>query len=76
MWHLRYQRILWSFGTNKETARASNCHPWRNTNIGGFDLLASVVEVVEGDSGGILATVGDPAESHANKDCEAHNNIC
>lgn len=26
------------FGTNKETARASSCHPCRNVYAGGFDL--------------------------------------
>jgi hypothetical protein len=75
-WHFKYHKILWSFGTNSETANASNCHPCRNTNVGGLALHWSMLVMVEGGIGGTWATVGDPAVSHANSDCEAHNNNC
>lgn len=29
------------FGTNSETANASNCQPCKNVNDGGFDLQSS-----------------------------------
>lgn len=39
---LRYHRSLLFFGINKDTARAKSCHPWTNTNGGGFVLQSKM----------------------------------
>ena len=76
-------------GTKSDTARASNCQPWTNTNVGGLVLQSS-----SGGAGGGVACkeVGDPRcippaplppppfpddeESHAKSDWVAHSSSC
>ena len=87
---LRYHSNLLFLGTKSETARASSCQPWTNTNVGGLVLQSN-----RGGAGGGVACrdVGEPLwvppappppppfpdedeESQANKDWVAHSSSC